>query len=79
MMQNPVTTTANLSVYSAGNQRVQANIIDMHGKRLSTVQMTMKPGTNQIGSNVLGLAAGMYFMVIEAEDGLKQAVKFMKQ
>jgi DNA-binding beta-propeller fold protein YncE len=78
LQQNPVRNgfvTPNL--YSAKAQLANANITDVAGRNVGSTKMQLKKGQQQ-WQIAAPAAAGIYFLTITTEDGLRETIRFVK-
>jgi len=77
---NPATTTIHLRFQSGDDQNGMVEIVNAVGQVMKTEEVVLEKGENEIQLNVSSLPAGVYFAVINSEDGKEiwEKAKFMK-
>jgi len=68
LFPNPADDVLYFDYFLEGNTRAQAGIYDMHGRLIR--QRPLKWGNVSQGWDVSGLQRGVYFFVVEAEEGV---------
>ncbi len=80
MVTNPVRTDLSFAYRCKEKTKLQATIIDLFGKIISTNALTAQPGTNLMTLNATNtIANGIYILQISKEGKLEQSIRFMKQ
>ncbi|CAN5384728.1 hypothetical protein BH10BAC3_BH10BAC3_09810 [soil metagenome] len=79
LANNPVTTSVTPQILSAGDQKVEAFIMDAVGKLLYRRQGRLNAGQNQWPIAVALPSKGLYFITINTADGESATLKFIKE
>ena len=77
---NPVTAGAlNLNLRSEQNSGLTISIYDLNGRIMRTINEHVNSGLNQYSFDISHLNSGMYFLTLQAKDGIAQRIKIIKE
>jgi hypothetical protein len=80
LVSNPVKSNVTFAYKSTTSTKLQANIVDLYGKTISTNAVTIQTGTNLVSLNSSStLANGIYLLQIYKNGALESSIRFMKQ
>jgi len=75
---NPSKNIINLTVSSKDNEKVELSILNLEGKKITSVYQYIHKGTKTLHFNISHLPAGNYFVKIE-NDNVHLIDKFVKE
>lgn len=79
LASNVATGTVKLNFTSVQKITMQVSITDVAGKQLYTQVYPITKGSSQFNINVVGFAAGIYYLYVVAADGQTETLRFIKQ
>jgi hypothetical protein len=77
LIGNPITSTINVAIHTSGAERIQAELIDMNGKRVSNTAYQHPGGSSVMQIPAQNIGSGNYLLRLNGSE-IKETLRVVK-